>query len=207
MTIFSLIYFFVGCDSKSIKKTYTTNYGDTFIVTAELHIGMHNDSIDYHITGVDLAGEYLYYDNESNVLPNNPESDIVEIISKDQVNLYSLKDGLFYVFNKKISKLPSEYNLDYYLTMEDFPDEKEKMTFLFVIQTLVQCKRLKYIERFAPVLIYENDTETISLIQNWASGIFTEEEVQINAEDGYSTEDLQQWAIGILQTADNKSSN
>ena len=49
MTIFSLIYFFAGCDSKSIKKTYTTNYGDTFIVTAELHTGMHNDSIDYHI--------------------------------------------------------------------------------------------------------------------------------------------------------------
>lgn len=207
MTIFSLIFSFSGCDSKEIKETVITDYGDEFTVTAKKKNDMHEEYIYYNITGKNMKGGFFTYDRKSLDLPINPGKNIIGIVNYNNIHIYSIIDGLFYVYDRQILWLPDTYDVHSYLTNEDFADENKKEIFLMAISTLTQSKRLKYIERFAPVLIYENDTETISLIQNWASGIFTEEEVQINAEDGYSTEDLQQWAIGILQTADNKSSN
>ena len=64
----------------------------------------------------------------------------------------------------------------------------------------MQSKRIKYMKQFASILLYENDENTISILQNWSKGIFTDDEIQINTKDGYSTFDLQEWAIDLLQS-------
>ena len=201
MTIFSLIYFFAGCDSKEITETIITRYGDELAVTAKKKSDMHEEYIYYSITCKNVSGNYFTYDRKSTTLPKNPGKKIIEIINDDNIHIYSIIDGLFYIQDQKLLWLPDTYDVNSYLTNKDFADENKKQSFLAALSALVQSKRLKYIQRFATILVYENDSETISLIQNWSSGIFTQEELQINADDGYSAEDLQQWADELLKAS------
>lgn len=200
LLIISVILLCTGCDQKKIKKTFITNYGDTFTVTVELSHNTHHNFVNYDIIGDNLDGGYLYYDRDQSKLPPNPENNIFEVLNKNEIHFYSIKDdGLFYVFNKKIDKLPRDYNLNWYLTMESFPNNEQKENFIFVIHTLMQSRRIKYLERFAAILVYENDTDTLEIIQNWSLGNFSEEEIKINTADGYTTSDLQQWASELLK--------
>ena len=197
----ALIFCFSGCDSKEITETIITRYGDELAVTAKKKNDMHEEYIYYSITCKNVSGNYFTYDRKSTALPKSLSKKIIEIINDDNIHIYSIIDGLFYIQDQKLLWLPDTYDVNSYLTNKDFADENKKQSFLAALSTLVRSKRLKYIQRFATILVYENDSETISLIQNWSSGIFTQEELQINADDGYSAEDLHQWADELLKAS------
>ncbi len=197
--ILSIIILLSGCSKSEVKGTVVTKYGDEFIVKAKIKRDMHEQYVYYDIIGKDLDGGFFTYDHNSSNIPTNPEKEIIEIAGNDDIHVYSLKENLFYVYNKQILWFPNNCDLNQYLSNDYFADNAERKTYLIACHTIISSKRFKYVKVCAPVLLYENDADMVSLIQNWASGIFTDDEIKINTQDGYTTSDLQQWASELLK--------
>ena len=198
--IISIFLTTAGCDKQIRTRNFTTDYGDELIITAKKHVTLQDNCVDYEIIGSNLKGGFLYYDTSTFILPENPEEEVVNILNLNNIHLYGFREYIFYVFEKRIDSLPKEYDVNAYLTNRDFETPETKERFLTVLHTLMQSKRIKYMKQFASILLYENDANTISILQNWSKGIFTDDEIQINTKDGYSTFDLQEWAIDLLQS-------
>ena len=59
---------------------------------------------------------------------------------------------------------------------------------------LIETKQLEYMTYCATYLLENGNTSLIPLIERWQCGDISEEEIAINAKDGYTKDDLINWA-------------
>ena len=201
-----LIFFSVGCSSSRYPTTQTivTEYGEVFEIEIDYSRNFHHQFLDYVIRGDNDKRTMIiarFWPQEE--LPEDPFA-LLECISQTEyINFYRIQDVIIFSGQAYIDAITAKALTDLKdyrqseLSLLDGNPEKQTAfleTFEKVPEAFVETRQLRYMQYSVPYLLEEQNLSCVPLIERWASGDISEEEIAINNADGYTKNDLIDWA-------------
>jgi hypothetical protein len=202
LIVMLLIFFSVRCNYRTpVTKTITTNYGETFEIIVYFRQSLHDDYLEYHFQRSDGKFLIIYSIpvNYEGGLDQDPFKLIEHVAQNEYIKLYKIEDCIIYSTEKTLYVFDLE-NLRrlYNYVPEQLEYVEDKDTFLYdlekILEALIETKQLEYMKYCATYLLENGNTSLIPLIKRWQRGNISEEEIAINAKDGYTKDDLIDWA-------------
>ena len=194
-----IISFTFGCGNNNfypIRKTVVTKYGETLMFEVMNTQNLHHEFLTYTIQG-DNDNKVIVFAkfNTQEDVPKDPLTLLEHIAQTEHVNLYRIQNSFFFSSENVIDTI--SYNnlkdLKGYLKAKfevDCYSSEEKEIFLYniekVFEAFVDTKKIEYMQYCASFLLEQQNTSFISLINRWATGDLTEEEITINSLVGYN---------------------
>jgi len=188
-----------------ITKTIITDYGETLTIEVRNSRNMHNEFLTYYIHGQNEKYVHVILRFSSpKDLPEDPFSLLEHIVKTEYVNLYKIQKFFFFssenflvAFSEDTMQSYFDGYIDYKCELLNYShDEREafESTFEKVLEAFIETKQISYMHYCAPILIEQENELFESLIVRWAIGDITEEELSLNATDGYDKNDMVDWA-------------
>ena len=201
LIVMLLIFFCVRCNYRTpVTKTITTNYDETFETTVEFRQTLHDDYLEYYFQRSDGKFLRIYIPvNYEGGLDQDPFKLIEHVAQNEYIKLYKIEDCIIYSTEKSfyVFDLEDLRRLDKYVP-EQLEYVEDKDTFLYnlekILEALIETKQLEYMKYCATYLLENGNTSLRPLIKRWQRGDISEEEIAINAKDGYTKDDLIDWA-------------
>ena len=206
LIIIQIATFLSGCGRNTgypISKTIVTNYGEMLEFEVSHTGNFHHEYLLYRIRKQNT--QYIFCSLQFHAideLPSDPTSLLEHIVCTEHINLYKLENS-FIFSNEKFLNTFTEFTLKHYFEgyiereCESYTaDEKEAFEYTFekLLEAFVETKQIKYIHYCAPLLIEKKNDLFAFLIDRWATGDISEEEILINATDGYDKNAIVEWA-------------
>lgn len=206
LLLIQTIFFSCGCinsDHYTTTKNIVTDYGEALVIKVRHTSNLHHDFLTYFISGdndksaITSARFYMPED-----VPEDPFTLLEHIAQTQYINFYRIQDVVIFsgeTFMDTITEVSLADLEDYCqskLRSINVPERQAAFlsTFEKVPEAFIETKQLRYIQYCVPYLLEKQNTSCIPLIQRWAAGDISEEEITINSLDGYSKTDLIEWA-------------
>ncbi|KAB3534396.1 hypothetical protein F8154_09245 [Alkaliphilus pronyensis] len=195
-----------GMDIREGEEIVKTSLGDEFLVD---YIGGNFPDLSTNIAIYDEHNNRLimyiledYYETpEFNAVINVKDLRVyqIELINKFNDSIIGASDILIYkVENKAFDGISVRYSIRD-LTGYVYYEEKHDMAdVITVAKTLVEKKEWEWIMAFGDFLVEAGDDEILNILQRYAGGDFTEEELKINKDSIITTRHIQDFAIRVL---------
>ena len=196
LLISCFVILFSACAEKELFKTINTEFDDKMSVHAYLSGNLHGKYLHCKITVENVSGGAYFFDEKILELPQNIENDLKPVIKQNGLRVYKLFNELIIINDDEIDNIPIDYNLTSFLSEASYNGVKTHVVSAG-ISALCHTKKFEYISRFLPILEYIDKEHSInSIIEMWAEGNFTEEELVINKN--YSKEEMICWCKNYL---------
>lgn len=190
-----LVLTLVGCQQDEYRKTITTDFGDKLDIYAYLSGNLHGTYFTCEIRSEETDGYAYFYDKNITDVPNDISENLCAVVQNNDTKVYELYDEFIVISDGAIDNFSSDYDL------EEFIEEKNMGISVDAkyqgVKVLCDTKNFKYIKQFFYILTYADINADTSVINDWASGIFTDEELELNKE--YSKEEIIKWCIEFLK--------
>lgn len=208
ISLLCIISLFSSCGHKHLYYTAETELGDTFTLEVYLSGNMHG-----------VYPNYIIYDGDENIgkengtvvyvvkdraqeghLPENPVSSITTVGTYGNHNFYKIFDMLFY-YQKGvyIDSIPDTFDLEYY---ERYKMDQGCPAFIVyraqAVSDLMKSHIFDYIFKYGEIPASDKDPEMEELMLRYASGNFSDEEKQINADSKITEADMTSFAQYVL---------
>ena len=209
LLLIQILLFSCGCfrfgDFGTINKTIVTDYGETLVFKIRYKSNPYYGYPFSYISSIHGQGDgavvFVNY-NDPGDAPKDPFTLFEHVAHTEDINLYKIKDTFLFSSETWMEPFPEKdlTNIRGYiegtLCLIIAPEDHALFlsTFEKVPEAFVETKQLKYIQHFVPYMLEEQNTSCIPLIQRWAAGDISEEEIAINRADGYCKTDLIEWA-------------
>lgn len=196
-----------SCGRKRIIETFETELGDNLCLEVSLRGNLHGMYPRYSIYDGDKNKEkkngcVLYVDRTmEGCLPNDPISNITTVGSYGDHNFYKIFDALFYC-NKGvyIDSIPENFDVDLYEYFKKDPQIPEFIIHrIQAISDLMKSQNFEYICKYGEILAYEKDPYMYEILVRYASGDFSDNEKQINADSIITEADMTSFAQNMLE--------
>ena len=201
LIVMLLIFFSIICNYRTpVTKTITTNYGETFEIMVDFRQTLHDDYLEYYFQRSDGKFLRIYIPvNYEGGLDQDPFKLIEHVAQNEYIKLYKIEDCIIYSTEKSFHFFDLEdLRRLYNYVPEQLKYVEDKDTFLYnlekILEALIETKQLEYMKYCATYLLENGNTSLIPLIERWQRGDISEEEIAINAKDGYTKDDLIDWA-------------
>ena len=191
-----------GCFYNSKQDIYEieTDLGDRLSIEVYLSGNLHGMYLTYHVTSEDYSGIAMFQDRTQTTIPAEPLEYFTTIGAYGNTHFYKLNNVIFYVYNcQYINGLNPKYNFYKYINGFQYRDEKENDRFIAIISDLMKAGNFENIYQYGEILAYERNDEIKLILQRYAEGDFTEEELSINENSEKTTEEMMLWAKEILK--------
>lgn len=192
-----------GCSQEPKREVYEidTELGDHLSVEVYLSGNMHGMYLKYDIFGTNYRGFASFWDRSKprTEVPSNPLKTFIEIGIYGVTHFYKMCDQIIYAYNNEcIDNLPLDYDLDHYNSDmvsqgNEFMEVRRK-----VISDLMKTGNFDYIYQYGPILAYEEDEEMKQLLQRYANGTFSDEELSTNHDSLKTKEEMILWSQELL---------
>ncbi len=175
-----------------------TDLGDRLSIEVYLSGNLHGMYLTYHITSEDYSGIAMFQDRTQTIIPADPLKHFKTIGAYGNTRFYKLSNVIFYVYNNEyINGLNPKYNFHQYIYSEEGNEDNDR--FIAVISDLMKAGSFENIYQYGEILAYEGNDEIKLILQRYAEGDFTEEELSINENSEKTTEEMMLWAKEILK--------
>lgn len=201
-TCFSvMISCLTGCFHNSKQDIYEieTELGDQLSVKISIS---HHHVLIFKITSKAYYGMAVIKDRTKFKIPDDPLKYFKTIGAYGNTRFYKLNDMFFYVYNNEyIESLNPSYNFHQYIYNLEYMEEgnEDNDRFIAVISDLMKAGSFENIYQYGEILAYEGNDEIKLILQRYAEGDFTEEELSINENSEKTTEEMMLWAKEILK--------
>ena len=198
---------FTSCGNRHRYYTFDTELGDRFglevYLTGNLK-GMYPIYLVYddkEISGVKTGG-FSYVDRTSeNSMPNDPVSNITAVGSYGSHNFYKICGTLFYYRKGVYMDLISDnFDVEKYEKEKLNPEISDYTVYCVqAISDLMKSHNFEYIIKYGEIPASDKDPEMKELLIRYASGDFSKEELQQNAESGITEASVKDYAQHVLE--------
>ena len=188
-----------GCSEKPKHDIYEieTDLGDHLsikVLVSSHHILM------FKVRGEDYFGTAVIKDRTQFTIPDDPLKYLKTIGAYGNTHFYKLNNVIFYVNNNElIGSLNPSYNFYQYIDGLKFRDGEKDDRFIAVISDLMKAGIFESICQYGEILAYEGSDEMKLILQRYAEGDFTEEELSINENSEKTAEEMTEWAKELLE--------
>lgn len=209
---------FIGCSKGKESDTFAieTKLGDSLIAEVSLSGSMHHCFLHYYITGNGCEGSASFTVRDMTVwyheVPREAPEYIKEIGSFGKTNFYKIDYNGYY--NTSTGKNNEEYvaffvydnkyvgYLNNYVpenaSDNDFDDSEQEINYL-AIEDLLKSGNFIYIKEYAEVLAFYQSDNLFGLLNSYANGEFTNQELEVNKDCAITKDEITRWAERLLQ--------
>lgn len=190
-----------GCSNKHDIYNIKTDLGDSLSIKAYLTGNLHGLYLAYDISGEGLEGLAYFYlrDEYLTEIPEGLVDSFAEIGSYGNTNFYTLQNEIIYVYDdERIDLLSSVYDLDAYKSDIECHDDEYMSKRRAAISDIIKSGLFDYIYRYGEILAYEKDEDMKQLLQRYAEGNFSDEELSVNDDSAKTPREMMLWAQGLL---------
>ena len=206
--ILVLCLLFTSCGNRHRYYNIETELGDTFCLEVYLSGNMHGmwphyliyDSNDAEKKNGSVLCVIKERDQEGK-LPDNPVSSITAVGSYGSHNFYKVFDMLFY-YQKGVymGSILDGFTVDKYEQYKKGSDLPEFAQYCVqAISDLMKSHNFEYIIKYGEIPASDKDPEMKELLIRYASGDFSKEELQQNAESGVTEASVTDYAQHVLE--------
>lgn len=175
----------LSVDATKTEEIVKTDFGDEFLFKYEYSDFPDSETSVYII---DDKKEIAYFVIEDK--PNKPE--LLNLINISNIKCYEVYNLLLYSVNND----DFEY-VDVDRINEYSPEEHQSL--VQVCKALVNQNEWKWVKACAIFLINSGNIDIMGRLQNYAKGIFTQEEIEINKNSEVTKGDMQSFSKNLLQ--------
>lgn len=131
--------------------------------------------------------------------PNSAE-ELIEVVNDEQCHIFRSYNLILYFMDGKIKTAIIQYESpEYFMNRSD--EEQEEL--LNIYRSLLETYEYHYWYYFSEILIYNNDTEIINTIKQWANSNFSNHELLYNDDTildcGYKQNEVIKWADKLVK--------
>ena len=206
--ILVLCLLFTSCGNRHRYYNIETELGDTFCLEVYLSGNMHGMWPHYLIYDSNDAekknGSVLCFIKERDQegkLPDNPVSSITAVGSYGSHNFYKICGTLFYYRKGVYMDLISDnFDVEKYEKEKLNPEISDYTVYCVqAISDLMKSHSFEYIIKYGEIPASDKDPEMKELLIRYASGDFSREELQQNAESGITEASVTDYAQHVLE--------
>ena len=182
---------FLGGSVETYKEAKKSSLGDEFVfVYEESDFPERETTVEI----LDSKGKDSITSYTINYQPYRA-GELVTIIDEPNVRCYQIEQHLIYRIGSGSFK-----GLDISFISVSYPEMNP--TFVEVAKSLVATKQWNWIKACGNFLLEAGDEATKQLLERYAKGQFTEEEIELNKDGSLTEEEMQSFAEQVLQNSE-----
>lgn len=194
------VFILSSCNNKK-HEVYNidTELGDKLSLEVYLSGNLHGMYLTYFIYSDNFIGGAIFRFRDKTVIPDNPLEKFEIIGSYGNTHFYKLYNEILFVYNnERVGQLNSAAKLNGHIFSRQYKDNESIERLSEVLTDLIKTGNFDYIYQFGVILAYEGNDDIKLLLQRYADGNFSEEELSVNENSVKTTEEMTSWAKDLL---------